>query len=323
MLRAVSAEDPEVGLPALCRSCGRTSPIAGMSASGPGFARIEGVGEMFGGACPHCGGSLTLVDGTYAWIGGAWRITPAATASSDDRALVERLGQPLDRVSTLSKSAVDRLGRRIAGLEPAADGDEGAFRAWLTDYEEARVRTSVAVTARVGLPVASRLKTRRTLIDKLTRDGLRLSQIQDVAGLRLTGNRIEQDRVAGLVASVFTDCRIVDRRERPSFGYRAVHLIGKVDALPVEVQVRTTGQHEWALLVERLADRWGRQIRYGHEPTEAGRTVRDRSRSDVMRYVVTLSDTLDALERSASGDDATAAPVLAAMQDLLESLTDQ
>ncbi|MEJ7764996.1 MAG: RelA/SpoT domain-containing protein [Acidimicrobiales bacterium] len=306
------------------------TPIQGLAIRGPGFARIEGSGVTISAACPRCRGPLTLIDGTYALIGGAWRITPSASATEADRALAARLEQPVGRASDLSKSAVDRLGRRIAGLDAPQAGDEAAFRAWLTDYEEIRVRMSVAVTSSIGLPVAARLKTRATLVDKLTRDKLRLSQVQDVAGLRLTvHDRNEQDRVASVVASLFPESRTVDRRAEPSFGYRAVHIVGKVVGLPVEVQVRTQGQHEWAQLVERLADRWGRQIRYGHPPTDAAHEVDEvdgRSRADVMAYVLALASTLDTLERSSvEGDDIgdAAEPVRAAIRDLVNLLTDQ
>lgn len=32
---------------------------------------------------------------------------------------------------------------------------------------------------------------------------------------------------------------------------------------PVEIQLRTARQHQWAELFEKLADKWGRAIRYG------------------------------------------------------------
>lgn len=57
-----------------------------------------------------------------------------------------------------------------------------------------------------------------------------------------------------------TDGQILDP------GYRAVHVIAKVDNIPVEVQFRTELQDLWAQVFERLADGWGRQIRYGGEP---------------------------------------------------------
>jgi hypothetical protein len=58
----------------------------------------------------------------------------------------------------------------------------------------------------------------------------------------------------------------VDRRIEPSQGYRAVHVIVYPDGVPVEIQVRTRWQHEWADMFEKLADLIGRGIRYGQPP---------------------------------------------------------
>jgi hypothetical protein len=60
--------------------------------------------------------------------------------------------------------------------------------------------------------------------------------------------------------------KVVDRRGIPVHGYRAVHLIVLPTGRPVEIQVRTLWQQEWAELFEKLADRVGRGIRYGEAP---------------------------------------------------------
>lgn len=57
-----------------------------------------------------------------------------------------------------------------------------------------------------------------------------------------------------------------DRRAEPSHGYRAVHVLVCVDGVRIEIQIRTLAQHMWANMMERLADRLGRQIRYGGAP---------------------------------------------------------
>lgn len=79
-----------------------------------------------------------------------------------------------------------------------------------------------------------------------------------------------QDGVAAEVAARFPtdprEAKIVDRRAATSHGYRAVHVVVSLDGVSIEVQVRTLLQHMWADLVERLADRLGRQIRYGGAP---------------------------------------------------------
>ena len=42
------------------------------------------------------------------------------------------------------------------------------------------------------------------------------------------------------------------------------------DGHPIEVQVRTEWQHLWAEWFERLADQYGRGIRYGDPPVGGG-----------------------------------------------------
>ncbi|GGI66943.1 hypothetical protein GCM10010116_62080 [Microbispora rosea subsp. aerata] len=43
-------------------------------------------------------------------------------------------------------------------------------------------------------------------------------------------------------------------------------MIAFLDGIPVEIQVRTELQDVWAQILERLADQWGRGIRYGDAP---------------------------------------------------------
>lgn len=62
-----------------------------------------------------------------------------------------------------------------------------------------------------------------------------------------------------------------DRRANPSWGNRAVHVIATVNGKPVEIQVRTKLQDLWAQAMEKLADVWGRGIRYGEAPEEPER----------------------------------------------------
>src|SRR6266849_269436 len=96
---------------------------------------------------------------------------------------------------------------------------------------------------------------------------MRLSQMQDIAGCRLIVDDFESQQV--IVRRLHRQLaplgkvKSVDRRRRPSHGYRAVHLIVTVDGKPVEIQVRTLYQHLWAELSESAADRYGSQVKYG------------------------------------------------------------
>ena len=158
-------------------------------------------------------------------------------------------------MTQLSNRQLDELGDRLRVSDPTAEDLE------LLGQVRGLYAASLAEVTRVlvdlGLEPGSRLKTTGTLVDKLRRiPGMQLSRIQDVAGARVVAemNREEQDRLVERVTARFDDYRVKDRRAEPSFGYRAVHIIVKVQGRPVEIQVRTHLQDLWAQIVERLAD---------------------------------------------------------------------
>ncbi len=107
-------------------------------------------------------------------------------------------------------------------------------------------------------------KSTTSIVDKLHRESIRLSQLQDIAGCRIVIENIqEQDSVVSQIRNAFSLVSLVDRRIKPNYGYRAVHLIIKIDEKLVEVQVRTILQHNWAELSEKLSDKIDPSIKYG------------------------------------------------------------
>jgi hypothetical protein len=118
-------------------------------------------------------------------------------------------------------------------------------------------------------------------------------------------NLAAQDEAKDQISKFYSapSCRLreVDRRADPRSGYRAVHLIVHVDELPVEIQIRTELQDSWAQIFERLADRWGRGIRYGQEPENPQGIVRSGestySRSELVAMLMRLSDHIWSVER--------------------------
>jgi ppGpp synthetase/RelA/SpoT-type nucleotidyltranferase len=76
----------------------------------------------------------------------------------------------------------------------------------------------------------------------------------------------------------YPDAEVQDRRIRPSYGYRAVHVIVTVEAKPVEIQIRTELQHNWALVTEKLADVIDQQIKYGGGPADIQELLGQRGR---------------------------------------------
>jgi hypothetical protein len=178
-----------------------------------------------------------------------------------------------------SREQINKLGKRFASGEPISDDDfralEELIACHLTALELARPRLDgLAALGTAPLYITHRPKTTQTIIEKLRRErGMALARVQDLAGIRIVGaiSFDQQDQLAAEIARLFPpdprEPRIVDRRAEPSQGYRAVHVIVSLDGITIEIQVRTLMQHVWADLMERLADRLGRQIRYGESPT--------------------------------------------------------
>jgi hypothetical protein len=67
---------------------------------------------------------------------------------------------------------------------------------------------------------------------------------------------------------LFPDAAVVDRREKPSFGYRAVHVMPRIGDHVIEIQVRSRLQHLWAELSEKYSDTIDTSIKYGGGPAE-------------------------------------------------------
>jgi hypothetical protein len=178
-----------------------------------------------------------------------------------------------------SKKQIDKLGKRLAAGDVVAAEDAAFLEELIACHQEileqSRPRLDgLAEAASTGvLYVTARPKTTTTIIEKLRRNpNGPLSRIQDLAGFRIVGALTygQQDQVRDEIIRRFpADPRapaVMDRRIQPSYGYRAVHVIVSVDDISIEIQIRTLHQHMWANLMERLADRLGRQIRYGGAP---------------------------------------------------------
>jgi ppGpp synthetase/RelA/SpoT-type nucleotidyltranferase len=217
----------------------------------------------------------------------------------------------------LSKSFLERLGRRLVeGDQPQRDDIE-QLHVLLGAYGPV-LRSSVEmVAAEVGFVPSSRVKTTGTIVEKLRRNGGHtLSSMHDLGGMRLVvpGDRSEQDQVVNQVLEVFADAgrrsKLIDRRVRPVQGYRAVHVIVYPDGYPIEVQVRTMWQHLWAEWFERLADQYGRGIRYGDPPSAGG-----DSAQEVVKQLIQVADRIAEAE-----EKGTPPPTSAAVMALAEGV---
>lgn len=179
-----------------------------------------------------------------------------------------------------SRRTLRRLGEALVAGDPVPSEcpQYDDVMLWHGDLaaEVARIVSTTPWSALNGgtLPATGRAKTRDTLVQKLAREQhLSLDQLQDLAGVRVDGDFTlnVQLALANEVAAHFGDRSVVkDIRSNPHSGYRAVHVWVRCPAGRVEIQFRTVEQSLWANTFERVADRIGRNIRYGELPNEPG-----------------------------------------------------
>jgi putative GTP pyrophosphokinase len=177
----------------------------------------------------------------------------------------------------LSNSQIDRLGER---LRTGTLGEEDLRH--LDEYRRAAGGAYDEVIngiRRIGLSVTGRpSKSTRSIIEKLRRESCRLSQIQDIAGCRIVvGDSSEQMDVLPQIEDAFPGFVGIDRRLAPSHGYRAVHIIVRGLRVPVEIQLRTLLQHSCAEFSEKLADRYGSDVKYGGGSAEVRKILSSTS----------------------------------------------
>ena len=164
----------------------------------------------------------------------------------------------------LTRTQIDRLGDRLKKGN-FSDADLQQLDAYRRTFAEAyetviRVLRNDLTLEPTGRPA----KSTTSISEKLRREHIRLTQIQDIAGCRLVVNDIaEQDRLIVALTRAFENAEVVDRRDRPSHGYRAVHVVVTASGKLVEVQIRTSLQHLWAELSEGLSDVFDKAIKYG------------------------------------------------------------
>lgn len=182
-----------------------------------------------------------------------------------------------------SKTQIDRLGDRLkAGAHTEDD---------LRLLDEYRRSFGVAYEAVIQsirqlgeFPTGRLAKSTLSIVEKLRRESLRLSQMQDIAGCRVVvRNVVEQDRFVESLRSTFPEASVMDRRSNPSNGYRAIHIIAEVSGKPIEIQVRTSLQHLWAEVSEKSSDVLDPKIKYGGG-SESWRNFLTSSSISVAKY---------------------------------------
>lgn len=172
-------------------------------------------------------------------------------------------------MSSFTKGEINRLGERLRGKDAAKEDilalaeyrrQFGPVIFYAHDRISMRLRDELFPCILTG-----RLKRTKSIIRKLVREPkMNLARMTDLGGLRLVVDGLEQQRrVSDAVAEILERPKVRDNTG-PSDGYRAIHVIGLLNGLPVEVQIRTLPQQLWA----NESESFGEQVKEGGGPGE-------------------------------------------------------
>jgi len=168
----------------------------------------------------------------------------------------------------ISKSQIDRLGERLRH-GPLNESDLRLLDDYRRSFAEAYEAVVRTIRQLGEFPTGRLAKSTDSIVGKLRRESLRLSQMQDIAGCRLViATVVDQEQLIASFSTAFPGRVIIDRRDKPSYGYRAVHIIVEISGKPVEIQLRTQLQHMWAEVSEKLSDVLDSAIKYGGGPAK-------------------------------------------------------
>jgi ppGpp synthetase/RelA/SpoT-type nucleotidyltranferase len=168
----------------------------------------------------------------------------------------------------LSNGEIRRLGRAMK-LGPLVNSEQEALRElrkfWT--YQIIELELSIrSYLSGIEHEFSFRTKNMNTILQKLDRTTIHLDDMRDVVGFRVIvdGDLNFQELIVNLLESHLAGNkpRRIDRLHKPMFGYRAIHLEVQFQGGPVEIQIRTSLQHQWAMLSERAVGILGPQIKY-------------------------------------------------------------
>ena len=183
----------------------------------------------------------------------------------------------------VSKTQIDRLGDRLKG-SPHTESDLRLLDDYRRSFGEAYEAVVRTIRQRGEFPTGRLAKSTLSIVEKLRRESIRLSQMQDIAGCRVVVKSIvEQEQVVASLTTDFRGASVIDRRDNSSYGYRAVHIIAEIFEKPIEIQVRTSLQHLWAEVSEKSSDVLDPTIKYGGG-SEPWRNFLTKSSESVASY---------------------------------------
>ena len=125
-------------------------------------------------------------------------------------------------MTDLSKTQIDRLGDRLRKSD-ISETDLKILDTYRKSFSEAYEEVINTAQRSLNLKATGRsAKSTKSIVEKLLRESIRLSQMQDIAGCRIVVPDIkEQNQVIHLIRRAFTSVVIADRRIKPNYGETA------------------------------------------------------------------------------------------------------
>jgi len=202
----------------------------------------------------------------------------------------------------MTNGEIDRLGDRIMISEKPSIKDLDMLQEFRKSYKDPLSRVfivlrSFAIKVDREAIVTFRIKRIDTIIRKLNRfkanpEGkMPLSRMWDIAGCRCILNSDDESLIFKLKDTLikeFGECKINDHVSKPKQdGYRSLHIYiqDKLQAKKVEVQIRTTKQHNWATLVEIIDLIYNTKIKEGSKNAELQRFLFLFSKKENLNYI--------------------------------------
>ncbi len=218
---------------------------------------------------------------------------------------------------TWSKTRIDQLGIRLRASSVTPE-DLELLDEYRLEFSNACIQVTNVLEQHFVRVTARSAKSTRSIAEKLQRESIRFSQMQDVAGCRvIVDGAGSQDDAVQLIPKLLEVRSVVDRRMDPSAGYRAVHLVVVKESRLVEVQIRTLLQDRWAGISETLAYMLDPKIKYG-----GGSTLITAMLGRYSRLVAKVEELDQPLERRSAkqGVDTEAAGLRSALLAQIETL---
>jgi len=194
----------------------------------------------------------------------------------------------MPNTKNMTNGEIDRLGERIKVNGKPSTEDLDLLQEFRKSYKDPLSRVfetlrSFAIKVDKEAIVTFRIKRIDTIIRKLYRfkdkpEGrMPLSRMWDIAGCRCIFNSDDETliyRLKNALVKEFGECKINDHVSNPKQdGYKSLHIYiqDKIQNKRVEIQIRTTKQHNWATLVEIIDLIYNTKIKEGSKNAELQR----------------------------------------------------